>query len=96
MNIAPLFDRVVIKQLTPETKTTSGFILSPSEVDVPNKGTVVAVGPGRVLDNGQILPVSVAVGDLIAFHPRGNINTIASDDGVLLVLGEEDVLAVLT
>jgi chaperonin GroES len=67
MAVKPLEDRVLIKPLDPETKTASGIFLPESAKEKPMQGKVVATGPGKMLDNGERVTVSVKVGDVVVF-----------------------------
>jgi len=94
MQIKPLADRVLVKALT-ETETRSGIVI-PETVDKerPEKGEVIAVGPGKRLDNGELAPLSVKVGDKVVFKKYGP-DEIKVDGQELLILEEGDILAVL-
>lgn len=93
MDIRPLADRVVVEVIE-EEKTASGIVLPDVAKDKPQRAKVVAVGPGRVLDNGQRLPVEVHVGDVVLFT-QGAGTRLKVGDRQLLVLNEADVVAVL-
>ena len=67
MSVKPLEDRVLIKPLEPETKTTSGIYLPESAKEKPMQGKVVAIGPGRLLDSGERVKPSVKKGDTVVF-----------------------------
>jgi chaperonin GroES len=67
MPVRPLEDRVLVKPLDPETKTTSGIYLPESAKEKPVQGKVVAVGPGKMLDNGERVKPSVKKGDTVGF-----------------------------
>ena len=97
MNIKPLGDRVVIEPLKEgkEGKTKSGIYL-PETVDKerPEQGKVVAVGPGKLSDEGKRIPISVKKGDMVLFTKYGP-NEIKVDGKEYLIAREEDILAVL-
>ena len=95
MNIKPLGDRVVVKPASQEEVTKSGIVL-PDTVDKerPEKGEVVAVGPGKLLDNGQRAAIGVKVGDIIMFK-KYSPDEIKIDDKEYLVISESDILAIL-
>ena len=97
MNIRPLFDRVVIRRTEmQQAKTASGIVLPGSALEIPNDGTVVAIGPGRVLDNGDVLPMTVQVGDRVTFGLL-HANTFIKHEGEeLIVMPETDIIAVLS
>lgn len=95
MKLRPLNDRVVIRRSEEETKTASGIVLPGSAAEKPNRGEVVAVGAGRVLDNGEVRALTVNVGDKVVFGPYSGSNTIKVDGEDLLVMGENEILAIL-
>lgn len=96
MNIKPLHNRVIVKPIVEDEVTKSGIVL-PDTVDKerPEKGEVMAVGEGKILDNGQKSPMSVKVGDIVMFK-KYSPDEIKIDDKDLLVIGEEDILAILS
>ncbi len=93
MNIRPLHDRVLVKRLEEETKTAGGIVLTGSAAEKSSKGEVLAVGPGRTLDNGQLVAPAVKVGDVVLF---GNyVEKSQKVDGQeLLLMKEDNLLAV--
>jgi chaperonin GroES len=96
MKIRPLQDRVVVRRKEEETKTSGGIVLPGSAAEKPLQGEVVAVGPGRVLDNGETRPVDVKVGDVVVFGKfAGNNNTVKVDDEELLILNENEIFGVV-
>lgn len=95
MNINPLGDRVVVKAIEQVEKTKSGIVLPDTAKERPQEGNVVAVGPGRVLDNGQKQPVEVKVGDRVLYSKYGGTE-VKIDDVEYLILSERDILAVLS
>jgi len=93
MKIRPLQDRILVQRSEEEEKTAGGIIIPDSAKEKPQEGTVVAVGKGKVLENGKTVPVEVAVGDRILFGKyAGNEVTLDGDDFV--ILREDDILAV--
>jgi chaperonin GroES len=94
MKIRPLGDRVVVRRKEEETKTAGGIVLPGSATEKPNQGEVVAVGNGRALDNGEVRPVAVNVGDTVVFGGYSQ-NTVTVDGEELLVLAEAEIFAVL-
>ncbi len=94
MNIKPLGERVVVKALESEEKTKSGIVLPDTAKEKPQKGTVVAVGPGKVLDNGQKLPLEVKVGDKVLFAKYAGTE-VKVDEEEYMVLKENDILAII-
>lgn len=93
MKVRPLHDRVLVKRLEEETKTAGGIVLTGSAAEKSSKGEVLAVGPGRTLDNGQLVAPAVKVGDLVLF---GNyVEKSQKVDGQeLLLMKEDNLLAV--
>ncbi len=94
MNIRPLQDRVVVKRKEEETKSAGGIVLPGSATEKPAQGEVVAVGPGRLMDNGDIRPVDVKVGDTVIFGKYAS-NTVKIADDELLILNESEIFGVL-
>jgi len=95
MNVKPLHDHVIVKPVTEEEATESGIVL-PDTVDKerPEKGEVLAVGPGKLLDNGQRAPMSIKEGNKVMFK-KYSPDEINVDDQDLLVISEGDILAVI-
>jgi len=94
ISISPLADRVVVLPEPKEEKSASGIIIPDSaQTEKPAKGTVVAVGPGRY-DDGDLLPMSVRVGDKILFSKYG-FDEVKVDGDTYLILSESNILAVL-
>ena len=94
MNIRPLQDRVVVKRKEEETTSAGGIVLPGSATEKPSKGEVVAVGPGRLLDNGEIRPIDLKVGDTVIFGKYAS-NTVMLGDDELLILNESEIFGVL-
>ncbi|AFN40194.1 co-chaperone GroES [Escherichia coli] len=93
-NIKPLHDRVVIKRMEEEKLSAGGIVIPDSATEKPIKGEVVAVGTGKVLDNGQVRAPQVKVGDKVLFGKYSG--TEVKLDGVeLLVVKEDDLFAIL-
>lgn len=95
MQLRPLHDRLVVKASSKEEVTASGIIL-PDTVDKerPEQGEVIAVGPGRLMDNGQRAAMSVKVGDKVVFK-KYSPDEIKIEEKEYLVLSESDVMAVI-
>jgi len=95
MKLKPLADRVIIEPLSEEKKSKGGIIL-PETVskERPEKGKIIAVGPGKILDSGKREPLSVKKGDIVIFTKYGP-NEIKIDDKEYLIAKEEDILAIL-
>ena len=94
MQLKPLADRIVVKVVSGEEKTKSGLYLPDTAQEKPQEGEVIAVGTGRILDNGQKLPLEVKVGDHIVFSKYSGTE-IKLDGEILVIFSERDVLAVI-
>ncbi len=95
MKLKPLGDRVVLEPVSDEKKSKGGIILpETAEKQRPEKGRVVAVGPGRLLESGKREPLSVKKGDVVIFTKYGP-NEIKVGDKEYLIAREEDILAIL-
>lgn len=94
MNIRPLHDRVIVKRVEEETTTAGGIVLPGSAAEKPSQGKVLAVGNGKPLDNGQVRPMDVKVGDKVLFGKYAG-NEVKVDGEELIVMREEDIMAVL-
>jgi len=92
--IRPLGDKVVVKVLEAEEKTAGGIILPDSAKKRPTEGEVIAVGTGRVLDNGQRNELSVKVGDRVIFSKYGG-NEVSLDGTDYTILDEDQIYAVV-
>ncbi|MBM4339523.1 MAG: co-chaperone GroES [Deltaproteobacteria bacterium] len=94
MKIRPLQDRVIVKRLEEEEKTKGGIIIPDSAKEKPQEGKVVAVGKGKVTDEGKVIPLDVKVGDKILFGKYSG--TEVKIDGVEhLIMREEDILGII-
>jgi chaperonin GroES len=94
MNLKPLHDRIIIEAAAKEEKTASGILLPDSAQEKPLKGTVLAVGPGKRLDSGQLAPVDVKTGDVVLYGKySGTEVTVGGKD--YIILRADDVLAVM-
>ena len=94
MKIRPLQDRVVVKALEQETKTASGIVIPDSAVEKPQQGEVVAVGPGKKLDNGSVQKVDLEAGDRIVFGQYAG-NKIKVDGEEWLIMNESEIFGVI-
>ena len=94
MKVRPLHDRVVVRRKEEETKTAGGIVLPGSAAEKPAQGEVIAVGPGKSLDNGDIRPVDVKVGDTVVFGKYSS-NTVKVGDEELLILSESEIYGVI-
>jgi chaperonin GroES len=94
MNIKPLGDKLVVKPISAEQKTAGGIVLPDTAKEKPQQGEVLAVGSGRVLDNGTRIPMEVKVGDKVLYSKYGGTE-IKIDEEEVLILNERDVHAIL-
>jgi chaperonin GroES len=92
--LQPLGDRVVVKPSTREEMTKSGIVLPDTAKEKPQEGEVIAVGPGRVLDDGKRAPLEIKTGDKVLYAKYAGTEFKLEDDE-LLILSERDVLAVV-
>ena len=92
MNLQPLGDRLIVETLEEEETTSSGIVLPDTAKEKPQRGRVLAVGPGARNDSGEIVPMEVAAGDEIIFSKYGGTEIKLGADDVL-ILRESDVLA---
>jgi chaperonin GroES len=95
MKIKPLHDRILVKRIEEEEKTKGGIIIPDAAKEKPQEGKVVAVGDGKVLDNGQKAALQVKAGDKILFGKYSGTE-IKIDGEEHLILREDDVLAIVT
>ena len=93
-NIRPLHDRVVIRREEEETKSAGGIVLPGSASEKPARGEVVAIGSGKLLDNGEVRPLDVKVGDKVIFGQYGG-STVKLEGEEYLVLQESEIFAVI-
>ena len=94
MNIRPLQDRVVVRRTEEETKSAGGIVLPGSATEKPSQGEVLAVGPGKKLDNGSVQPVDLKAGDKVLFGQYAG-NTVKIDGAELLIMNESEVFGVV-
>jgi chaperonin GroES len=92
VKLEPLGDRLVVKPIAKEEVTKSGIVLPDTAKEKPQEGEVLAVGPGRLTDDGQRLPLDIKVGDIIIYAKYGG-SEIKIDNEELIILREADVLA---
>ena len=95
MSIRPLYDRVVVRRNAEEETTAGGILLPGSAKEKPNQGEIIAVGEGKVLDNGELRPLAVNVGDTVVFGQYAGSNTIEIDGEELIIMGESEIFAVV-
>jgi chaperonin GroES len=94
MNLKPLADRVIVKALEAEEKTAGGIIIPDNAKEKPQKGEIVAVGPGKIADNGQKIDMALKKGDTVLYGKYSGTE-VTVDGNDYLILRESDVLAVL-
>lgn len=94
MAIRPLHDRVVVRPVEAETRTTGGIVIPDSAAEKSGQGEVVAVGPGAVMDNGEIRALTVKVGDRVLYGKYSG-SEVKLEGEELLVIRESDILAVI-
>ncbi|MCX8048197.1 MAG: co-chaperone GroES [Methylohalobius sp.] len=94
MKLRPLHDRVIVKRLEEEKTSPGGIVIPDTAKEKPIKGEVLAVGNGKVLENGDIRPLDVKVGDKVLFGKYAGTE-VTVDDQELLVMREDDIMAVL-
>ena len=94
MKMRPLHDRVIVKRLDAEQTTKGGIVIPDSAAEKPIKGKVIAVGKGKILENGKVQPMDLKVGDIILFGKYSG-NEIKVDGDELVVMSESEVMAVV-
>jgi len=95
MNIQPLGDRIVVKPLEAESKTRGGIVLPDTAKEKPQEGKIVAVGKGKTLENGTVHPPEVKVGDKVLYGKYSGNEITTKDGEELLIMREEDILAII-
>jgi chaperonin GroES len=95
MKIRPLHDRVIIKRKEVESKSAGGIVLTGSAAGKSTRGEVLAVGNGRILENGQVQPLDVKAGDIVIFNEGYGVKTEKIDNEEVLILSESDILAIV-
>jgi chaperonin GroES len=94
MKIRPLHDRVLIKRLEEERKTASGIVIPDTAAEKPDQGEVIAIGTGKVGDDGKVIPLQLKIGDKVLFGKYAG-QTVKVKGEELLVIREDDVMGVL-
>ncbi|MFZ5555963.1 MAG: co-chaperone GroES [Pseudomonadota bacterium] len=94
MQIRPLHDRVIVKRVEEERKTASGIVIPDTAAEKPDQGEIIAVGVGKVTDDGKVLPLQVKVGDRVLFGKYSG-TTVKVKGEELLVMREDDIMGVL-
>ncbi|WP_432455912.1 MULTISPECIES: co-chaperone GroES [unclassified Agarivorans] len=95
MNIRPLHDRVIIKRKDQESKSAGGIVLTGSAAEKSSRGEILAVGKGRMLENGELLALDVKVGDTVIFNEGYGTKTEKVDGEEVLIMSESDILAIV-
>ncbi|QTM69106.1 co-chaperone GroES [Buchnera aphidicola (Hormaphis cornu)] len=95
MRIRPLHDRVIVKRNEVESKSAGGIVLTGTAAGKSTRGTVIAVGNGRILDNGKIKSLDVKKGDVVIFNEGYGAKTEKIDNEEVLILNESDILAIV-
>ena len=95
MNLRPLHDRVIVKRLEEEAKSAGGIVLTGSAAQKSTRAKVLAVGNGRILDNGEVRPLDVKVGDTVIFNDGYGAKTEKVDGEEVIILSESDILAIV-
>ena len=95
MTIRPLHDRVILKRTEQETKSAGGIVLTGSAAEKSTRGEVLAVGKGRLLDNGDVKSLDVKVGDIVIFSEGYGLKTEKIEGQEVIILSENDILAVV-
>jgi chaperonin GroES len=94
MNIRPLHDRVVVRRMEEERTSSGGIVIPDSATEKPIQGEVIAVGNGKLLDNGDVRPLDVKVGDRVLFGKySGNEVKVSGDE--VVVMREDDIMGVI-
>lgn len=95
MNFQPLGDRIIIKPLEPENKTKGGIVLPDTVKEKPQEGKVVAVGKGKVLENGSVQKPEVKEGDVVLYGKYSGTEVTTKSGEEYLIVREEDILAIV-
>lgn len=93
MKLRPLHDRVIVKRLEEEEKTAGGIIIPDTAKEKPQQGKVIAVGKGRILEKGDVVPLSVKENDRVLFSKYAGTEVKAGGEE-LLIMREDDILAI--
>jgi chaperonin GroES len=94
MNLRPLHDRVIIKRVEEETKSSGGIVLPGTAAEKPSRGTVMAVGRGKILENGDVRPLDVKVGDHVLFGKYSG-SEVKLEGEEYIVMREDEIMAVI-
>jgi len=94
MSIRPLHDRVIIRRMEQETTSAGGIVLPDSAAEKPSRGEVVAVGNGKIMENGDVRPLDVKAGDKVLFGKYSG-SEVKVDDEELIVMREDEIMAIV-
>ena len=94
MKLRPLHDRVIVRRVEEETKSPGGIVIPDTAAEKPSRGEVIAVGNGKVLESGDVRPLSLKKGDLVLFGKYSGTEVKVEGEEIL-VMREDDVIAVL-
>jgi chaperonin GroES len=94
MSFRPLHDRIIVERLDQETKTASGILIPDAAAEKPDQGKVLAVGNGKILEDGKVRPLAVKVGDRVLFGKYSG-QAVKLDGKELLIMREDDVMAIV-
>ena len=94
MSLRPLHDRVIVKRVEEETKSAGGIVLPGNAAEKPSRGTVLAIGRGKILENGDVRPLDVMVGDHVLFGKYSG-SEVKIDGDEVLVMREDEIMAVI-
>jgi chaperonin GroES len=95
MALTPLHDRVLVEPNAPEETTAGGIIIPDTAKEKPQEGTIVAVGGGKITEDGKVLPLNVKVGDKVLFSKYGGTD-ISVDGKEMLIMRESDIYAIIS
>jgi len=95
MKIRPLHDRVIVKRVEEERTTPGGIVIPGNAAEKPDQGEIIAIGTGKVMDDGKVRPLAVKVGDRVLFGKYSG-STVKVDGNEVLVMREEDIIGVVT
>ncbi|MBU0467639.1 MAG: co-chaperone GroES [Candidatus Omnitrophica bacterium] len=96
MNIQPLADRIIVKPLEAEEKTKGGIVLPETAKEKPQEGKVIAVGKGKVKEDGSIQALELKVGDKVLYGKYSGTEIITSEGEEVLIMREDDVFGIVT